>query len=318
MSQRYPLLYRILRILGLAAILVGLNSSGWSEDWVLAGVVTAILMVGMPHGATDYLIFKHLTRPFWGTRSLRLFYIRYILLMAAYGLVWWLAPSIALALFLLFSMYHFGQSNWHYARSMPTGLATFTYMVWGAFVVLAPVAGHYPETAPIIGKLIGGEAPELPGTLRYGLLGGLLGINLWLPYSLKRRGFISRRALRDEWINLGLLAAVFAATPGLVGFTIYFVGWHSLTSILDQVAFFREARGTYSLRDYVRATLPLTAVALLGLALLAGVQHLLGMGLGIGALFMFISIVTLPHMILLDRLYHELGQKDHPGHDLII
>jgi hypothetical protein len=51
--------------------------------------------------------------------------------------------------------------------------------------------------------------------------------------------------------------------------------------------------------------LPFNLVAILGLAAVVWGQSQLGLNMGIGVLFIFISIVTLPHMILIDRLYGE-------------
>jgi len=149
--------------------------------------------------------------------------------------------------------------------------------------------------------------PEVQPSWMEAFCVGLLVINIWVVlYCFFQKKF-NPQALRDELLNLVLLGLMFAFTPVLLGFAIYFVGWHSLTSVLDQVKFFRRQNGRYTWKDYMKNALPLTLVSVIGLAGMGGVQLAMGIPLNIGLLFVFISIVTLPHMILIDRLYKELS-----------
>ena len=306
MASRYPLLYRSVQGLALAAALFGLLAPQLAAQWQLFLAVALIVLVGIPHGATDYLIFQYLSRPLWGSRHLFRFYLNYILLMAGYALLWWLLPGPALALFLLLSMYHFGQSNWNYVTYRNKALQYGAYLLWGAFVLLTPILWHYEAAQVIIQQLIGAPAPVISQPLAQALCIGLLACNLWLTIYLLIQQRVNFRQFVEELANYVVLSVLFVNTPLLLGFAIYFVCWHSMSSVMDQIRFFRERLGPYSLKDYVRSTLPLSLASIAGLGVLVGVQLSMGIAFNIGVVFIFISVVTLPHMILIEQLYHEL------------
>src|SRR6056297_3409000 len=113
MIARYPILYRTVQALAVAAVLLSLALPGLVLQVQLLLVVGMILFIGIPHGATDYLIFQSLSQPMWGSREMTHFYFNYVLLMGSYALLWWLTPTAALVVFIAISIYHFGQSNWN-------------------------------------------------------------------------------------------------------------------------------------------------------------------------------------------------------------
>jgi Brp/Blh family beta-carotene 15,15'-monooxygenase len=107
-----------------------------------------------------------------------------------------------------------------------------------------------------------------------------------------------------ESVNLWILFAMFLALPLMLGFALYFAGWHALSSSMDQISFFRKERKSFGWKDYIRAAAPYTLLALASLAGLYLLWPFMGQGvLHPGLLFMFIAAVTLPHMLLIDQLY---------------
>ncbi len=307
MRSRYPHLYRTLYWVALGFIVVGAFFPDWGGAWAAWPAAALIILLGIPHGATDHLIFQQIIRKHHieGRGRQLLFFVAYLSLIGIYALLWWLMPVIALSLFLLLSVYHFGQSNWAYLEDLPRGIAIGLYLIWGLFVLAAPILWHYDAAGPIIASITGETPLALSGTLRYACVGGLFAMNGAAVLGLRFTGRLSGRQSGDELINLFLLAGLFWTTPLLVGFTVYFVGWHSATSIMDQVRFFRKADANYTLRDYAKSTLPLTVLSVAGLAALYGIALWLGMPLTIGLLFIFIAVITLPHMILIEMLYTE-------------
>lgn len=305
MTSRYPILYRSIQGLAIGAVLLSILLPGLLTEVQLVVALSMIVLIGIPHGATDYLIFQQLSRPLWGTKEMRHFYTNYVMLMAAYALVWWLLPSVALLLFLLISMYHFGQSNWNYVSFGRPAEAYGIHLIWGAFVLLVPILWHYDAAAPIISGIIGAPAPVIAPAWREAISILLLVVNLWISIYCFLQQRISRREFADEVVNLFALALLFVNLPLLLGFAIYFVCWHSLSSMMDQIRFFRRQVAAYDLGAYIKNALPLSLAAIASLAALAFVQMKMSIPLNIGIVFVFISVVTLPHMILIDQLYQE-------------
>jgi Brp/Blh family beta-carotene 15,15'-monooxygenase len=305
MASRYPILYRSIQLIAIIFALAGYLFPTLLLRWELILAVVLIALIGIPHGATDHLIFRNLTRPFLGTRQMIYFYSYYLLLIGAYAALWWFFPVLSFALFLVLSAYHFGQSNWNYVQFASKFSSGIYYLLWGGFVIIAPVLLHYDSTLPIIQEIVRQSPPLIEPVFRWGIVGTVLGMNILLTLLLRWQQKLSARQLTEELISLLVLSLVFYFTPVLLGFAIYFVCWHSMSSVMDQIQFFQERKSKYSLKKYVGDTLPFTLLALFGLAALFWAQQQFLGTMQVGLLFIFISIVTLPHMILIDRLYEE-------------
>ena len=305
MTSRYPMLYRSIQGIGLLAVLMSIIMPGWLSSVQLFVALGMILFVGIPHGATDYLIFQQLSRPLWGSRELTRFYMNYIVLMAGFALLWWLLPVLALIVFLGISIYHFGQSNWNYVSFGSKYGAAGAYLLWGSFVLFVPILWHYDSAAPIIGHIINVPAPTISKPWREMLSIVLLVFNLWLCIYYVLQNRITKKEFMDEVVNLFALALLLINLPLLLGFAVYFVCWHSLSSMMDQIRFFRKGSENYGVWQYIKNALPLSLAAIGSLVAFGYVQVNMGIPLNIGIVFVFISVVTLPHMILIDQLYQE-------------
>lgn len=300
MITRYPLLYQFLWLSALLAVLVALLFPDWVQKSEYLIALLLILVIGLPHGATDHLLFRQLVREKGKAVSMVRFYIVYVGLVLGYGVLWVLLPSLALILFLFVSVYHFGQSNWNYLAPR----AWTMHLSWGAFVLFVPVVWHFDESREILSTMLRREVPGISQGIRIAVVAGLLVLN---------QGLIIRKAIRKElqvWgsvlesVNLWILLGMFVALPLLLGFAMYFAGWHAMSSSLDQIAFFRRDRIGFGVRHYIRAAAPYTLMALLGLGLLYIAWSQMAPGtLEPGLLFMFIAAVTLPHMLLIDQVY---------------
>ena len=295
-----PLVSGLVRITTLMAIIVGIVAPAWiGKDW-LTGFVFALILLGIPHGASDYLVFRLFSKAESSSRIKWQFYGLYAAIMAIYGLLWLWQPPLAFALFIGVSIYHFGQSNWHTLPFRNAIEARLIYMLWGGFVLAFPILIHHEEAAVIV-QQITGSTYLLDSNLRQALLFLSLFGDLIVVCHLNERGILSDAALGRELINLLLLAALFAFTPLLIGFAVYFVVWHSLAATLDQIGIFRQLyRGAYSSGMYWRQVIPMSLVALAGLAGLYYFSASLPEypHFSWGTLFLFISIITVPHALL--------------------
>lgn len=305
MGSGNTVLYKLIKFVTIIFIVFSLVFPGIlnaSEIWI---AIPLMLLVGIPHGATDHLIFLQLRKTFLGGKQLEQFYLNYLLLMAAYSMIWWLLPLLALAIFLILSVYHFGQSNWHYVNFENKTQAWATYLNWGAFVLFVPIFWHFDMAVPILSSITRSKVLLLDPTWGQILCLILLLTNMCMTCVLAVNRLINRRQLAQELLNLLLLSCLFIFTPLILGFVVYFVFWHSTCSVADQIRFFKDRVEGYSWKTYVRQALPLSVVAVTGLAILYALQTSLGIQPNLGLLFIFISVVTLPHMILIDLLYGE-------------
>ena len=293
-------------LLSLLAILGGLIiPKEWVQDYfVWAGVF--LILGGIPHGAADYQVFLALWKNRGNTKNRLAFISVYLLVLLGYGLLWWLVPTMALLIFLIISSYHFGQSNWSQIQFKNQSLKVLSYMLWGAFVIFVPVFIYYQEAAQIIFEITGQQFPL--DLVRWPALYLISFFNLIHILKLQEKALISVDQLYFEWFKLGILFLLFASTPLLWGFGIYFVFWHALGATFDQLNFLKKENQNYNWMKHLSNILPLSLLAFAGLLGLYYISDtFIDQGIQLGTLFLFISLVTVPHSILIDKLYmHDL------------
>lgn len=299
-SKASPLREWVLWLTILTALAGLMVPKAWLDGQILVFAI-ALILFGVPHGASDFLIFKQVVGGIEGSSKKR-FALFYLVIMCLYSLIWFTIPLLAFAVFLIISIFHFGQSNWHDLSVRNPILSYSTIFLWGGGILGVPVLLYHQDASLIIFEITGYwlDLTEVRWPLIFLLLAG----NVVQLAHLMELEVITEGRFRRELFNFGVLMFLFFTTPLLIGFGVYFVLWHSLGSMLDQINFFKKTDHNYAAGQYLRQVVPLTAMALLSL----GILYLLmgdrmNHGLNLGALFLFISVITVPHAILMNQLY---------------
>lgn len=300
--NQYSNIRKVILLLTLSAIFAGLLvPKGWIESRITAFAIILILG-GIPHGASDYLIFRQILANKGARVQKAVFLTGYLFIIFIYVLLWYFLPALAFAIFLLISIYHFGQSNWQYLSFDNKYWQHITYCIWGAFVIGIPVL-IYPEvSSAIIGEITGQQISL--DNIRWPTIFLLLGTNLINAVYLYENQLIAKDDMHKEIFSLFILFGLFISTPLLIGFGVYFLLWHSLGSILDQLKIFKSHDVKYDISTYLIQLLPLSLLAFLGLALAYlwfGTE--ISSSFNLSILFIFISVITVPHSILIDQFY---------------
>lgn len=242
----------------------------------IAGV--AIAVFGLPHGTLDIEILTRSRRAGMPqfTRALTL----YLICAATMALLWWVTPIAALGLFMLVAVVHFGE-DWS-----ESGSAFFQHGMALA-LLSAPALFHRSEIAAIFVALTGTHGAALAGDL----------LLMAAPVS----GLVALVAIASMAVNGARATAAAAAIslvaltalPPVPGFAVYFCVFHSP----------RHFRAALRLLGWLRpwqwlpVVIPVTAAALAittALFLLVpatGVPARL-----VAAVFMTLSVLTLPHL----------------------
>lgn len=267
-----------------------------------------MILTGIPHGATDHLVYQYEQRAEGRQVSWGKFLLGYLGTMLAYGCAWVFFPGLSLTAFLLMSAYHFGQSQVLYLGwnndAWPKRLLG---LAWGVQVLSTLLLWHWPETLRVIETLV-----LVPDPLRSPDPFWMnVWIGSWLLLVLTGFGFALRSGAMRPWqfgrelLTLVVLGAAFWWAGLWLGFAIYFAGWHSLSSMLAEIDTFRRD-GQYSWRAFVRDALPLTLISLFGIGLLLLAGWLWGEAVSPALLFFIaISVLTLPHMYHMEQLYRR-------------
>ena len=269
--------------------LLGLqNTTGAFFHWVqlLLGAA-GFLLVGIPHGAIDHLLKN-------GSLQWKIepgFIVRYLGTAASYLFFWLISPQLALILFLLYSAWHFGQTDLQEWK--PTSLKAEKSFLWGATLLTIILLGHLPETNLILQNM---NTYPIPLTEVIGSTTALVLALLSACWGIFER----RPAIILSASVLGLSIQL----PLLTAFGLYFIGQHSLNGW----AHLKKGLNTNSKSLFLHA-LPFTGGALLLFgALLIGIErgwlnafnhHITT------AFFIFISCISFPHVLAMSHFYNN-------------
>ncbi|OYU97377.1 MAG: hypothetical protein CFE21_03545 [Bacteroidetes bacterium B1(2017)] len=246
-----------------------------------------IFMVGIPHGAVDHLLetgnFKKRVTP--------RFVMNYLGLAFLNLLVWLIFPIGAVVLFVLYSAWHFGQTDikeWELKKANRIKISS-----WGILLLGIILLGHLAETNRILDHMKVIEIP-LPYSLgkQISVLLALLGI-VWARHEKSWRMLLS---------SLMLLVSI--ELPLITSFGLYFLGQHSINGW----SHLKQGMKANNISLYYMA-LPFTLGALV--LFVAFFFLLVNTNLSefsenlLALFFVFISCISFPHVLAMNRFYHS-------------
>jgi len=276
-----------------------------------------IVLVGVPHGAADLLVStqqaRDLGKPFHAPWFL-LGYVGRLLLFAA---VLYYFPVIGSALFILFSAYHFGETDLAGLRT-ETLLGKAVVLNYGLVILGIILLGHAEEVRPILSVL--DASPEqalwLERVIDSKML--LLGASMVLFFGSAFAYFVlnpsSRPDSGDFIARFALLALLMFFLPLLLGFTFYFIVWHSVLSLTNILTYLRKD-GLFSTGTIVKRIVFYSALALIGIGLLAagGFAYLNTATLMVSVIA-GLAMLTAPHMGVMHMMYLRMRVQQFQGH----
>jgi Brp/Blh family beta-carotene 15,15'-monooxygenase len=119
-------------------------------------VTLGLLWVGIPHGALDHLTISN------GKKSLSFFVVKYLITIIVYYFFWQFFPSIALLFFIMYSSFHFGESELQEINITTTTVSTYLKtLVLGASILMFIILTHIYESIEIVTNIKGLEFIKL-------------------------------------------------------------------------------------------------------------------------------------------------------------
>ena len=263
-------------------------------SFVDLAALAAVTLIGLPHGALDGAIAMHL-----GFGRKPLIFIRFLLLyIGMAGLVigaWMLAPTVSLLAFLIISMLHFGAGD---ARHGIGWLRSVEIVAHGGLVIVGISQLHQPEVDVIFGYLTGADTAFIWQALD--ILTVVVGIAVAICIG---QGLWHRR-WRSTALELVALGVLFAMTPPLVGFAVYFCLVHSARHVASIIGSLRREMSRFALVNQA-ALLTVASWVAGGLALWWFADQADPEPMLMRVIFIGLAALTVPHMILVDGIYRR-------------
>ena len=273
--------------------------------------LTAVMVIGLPHGAFDGAIAFFLG---YGRSRARMtgFLVMYLFLAGLYALFWSMLPVFGLAAFLAMTVLHFGSGDIQHLAPVWTGragqlLKTCQIIVHGGLVTIVLPYFHPDEVMQLFIILAGPGAAMLMDAVYPALL-------VWLAaaavYLLAGLGGPAKRAYSMAAAELAGLVLVIWTLPPLAGFALYFCVVHSRRH-------FASIWTTMQSR-ISRRLIIISGAVLTGLSWAMGAGLYFSQTLGgeftadeafVRTVFILLAALTVPHMVLVDTLYRPKTKK---------
>ena len=256
-----------------------------------------ILTFGILHGANDLLLIRNI-----GTKEEKLSLLKllvYYLIVVGFGaLLFWIIPWFALLLFIIVSGYHFGEQQFqNIEKSILFKIFEFTY---GLFILMLLFIFHVKEVQEVILNITSVAISESYFSIGLAITTLLL-IILGFYFSRKLIEFRSKWIL--EVFYLLVFTIIFKVSSLIWGFAIYFILWHSIPSIINQVIYLNGEFNRKNFGIYIKSAFAYWLISLIGIATL----YLLFKDVKIfnALFFSFLAAITFPHVLVIFILFKK-------------
>lgn len=269
-------------------------------------LLLSVFIIGIPHGAIDHIMASELYGLKNSLKDHLLFYASYLFIMLIIAVLWIYTPIAGMILFLLISIYHFGQADMEdfLNSSAPSYL---WYILRGVLIIGIIVFSDPSTTYPIISEAMRMDLVTFEEFMPNASISLVTLLSLYAAFALW--GILQKhfkQNLRFVADSI-LLAGLIIITGPLIGFAIYFALWHSIGHVNEMKEFFETKRKSLSFAEFYKKATPFTLVSLLGLLMLYGINQFLQLeGEFITLMFILISVLTLPHLFIADKMYREI------------
>ena len=257
-----------------------------------------IFSVGILHGSNDLAIIHKMN----GSRGLKngLFLVgAYVLTVFFAAILFYKLPELALALFILFSGYHFGEQHWSDRKLGGVFLKKSVYLFYGLVILFLLFALNSIQTSEIITNLTSQDIPE--AWYGYGLVGSSVVFSALLLFLMITRT-LTVSDLLFELFLLFVFAIVFNFATLLWAFAIYFIYWHSIPSILEQLIYLYGDKSLLSFKRYLKSS---SIIWLISVTAIFGIFYVVrnNADLFLALFFAFLGAITFAHSFIIMRMF---------------
>lgn len=279
-----------------------LTSYMTNQTQIIVGFIL-ILSFGIVHGANDLLLIKKIK----GKNSIQYSKIlfQYVAIILLAVLLFSFIPWFAMLLFIVVSGYHFGEQHWNKKLiNMNLLYAKLFYFVYGLFILLLLFEFHKNEVLMILCGITGIEFNFISISLLFKIVGALL---LALSVYNFKTSPIFQKSIAKELLYLILFTIIFKIGSLIWGFAIYFIFWHSIPSLFEQIKFLHGAVSTSNLKVYLKAAFIYWLISIIGIIALYFI--LKDYKIFDSIFFSFLAAITFPHVLVIERMFTTKNKK---------
>ena len=261
-----------------------------------------IFSFGILHGANDLLLIESINKE----KKSNFFYkilIYYILVVIIGGLLFYFVPTLALISFIIVSGYHFGEQQWQNLDSINKWFKYTFQFCYGTFILFLLFYFHQMEVQRIVTEITAIPMNIFLITIGFRILSATLFL-LFLYLYIKNPKI--RNQLLLETFYLIVFAIIFFNSSLIWAFAIYFIIWHSIPSIINQVGFLYGNCSKNYLLKYLKSAALYWILSIAGLFIFY--FNFKDLKLFNSLFFSFLAAITFPHVLVILNMFK--GKND--------
>ena len=259
-----------------------------------------IFTLGILHGSNDLSIVSKI-KNIATLKRLGLFLSGYVLVVIIAALVFYVAPKIALLFFILFSGYHFGEQHFHNIVKKDSIYRGFLFISYGLVVLFLMLFLNISEVSLIVQDIIGYTFDI--SVYYYCLVGSfivfaILGVKYYLDHTFDFKTIVYE-------LFLLLVFFIFFSSSNLIwSFAIYFILWHSIPSIVEQLDYLYKEISWKSFLKYIQKSFVVWLISIVGIgSLLFFFKDDKQIFLPI--IFSFLGAITFAHSFVISNMFKK-------------
>lgn len=276
-----------------------------SIKYLLFGLV--LLVIGIPHGAMDHVIDGAIND--WKPTTFNLkFYAKYLGMMVGYLVVWYFLPLVAIVVFFGITAYHFGQADAQRYSIDRSWVEQFVIISRGLTIIVLLLYADLPYASAIIETMTDFDL--------YSWSTSYLSVDVILPSTAIVSTLVIVTALLLNGSTFKLVATaimenliivlLFTQVNIVIAFSLYFGWWHSYEHVKVMAAFLFDKGENLTFISFYKQSFTFSMIAYLGLLFVYNILDAFEeTELMVGLLLILISILTLPHLFVVESLYKK-------------
>ena len=260
-----------------------------------------ILTVGILHGSNDIMLVNHSLKSNTNISSFTIFII-YVLMVGFVAVLFYFLPFIALSLFVIFSSYHFGEQHFISKSNSKDYLLSLYYTSYGMLIFSMIFFSSQEEVIIIVNEITNVfVSNEFLNILFYSSIAS----TIILSFVMQFKKLITFNFF-EEIILIILLFVIFNIASLIAGFAIYFIIWHSIPSLRDQIIELHNEFNKKNLLLYLKNSALYWLISVVSLFILYYLVN--DEKLFISLFFSFLSAITFPHVLVMFNLFKNKSQ----------
>jgi len=259
-----------------------------------------VLSVGLIHGANDLLIIKKNSK-FTSSYSQFRTFLAYIGVVFLGLIFFYFFPSSALIAFILISIYHFGEQHIEaipITSSIKSNYRIFSIVSHG--IILFTII--FMNNIDIVNDVFLSFKINFFNSNTLNII--LITASIVYISSLVIDKYLTS-FIFSEILFFVLFYFLSLSSTLILCFSVYFIFFHSILSIKDQVKYIYGSNDNNSLKRYLLNSMPYFILAIIFLILFYNYTEIDNSDL-LPIIFTFLAAITFPHVIVIEKMYRSM------------